>query len=280
VTVRDALQRAGDELARAGCETPHVDAELLLASVLGCTRSALYAEPDRALGSEEEERFRSHVERRARREPAAYILGEWAFRGLVLAVDPRVLVPRPETEVLVERCLGLLESLGAPLVLDVGTGSGAIALAIASEHPGATVVATDISAGALALAAENRARAGLEGRVELVLGHLVAGLRGPFDLVASNPPYVLPEEYESLEPEIRQYEPYEAVVGSGQTGAVARRALEILRPGGALVLESAERRAADVAAELRALGFEEVAVTRDLSARDRVIEARRPVTEP
>ena len=129
---------------------------------------------------------------------------------------------------LVERCLARLESRASPLVLDVGTGSGAIALAIASEHPDARVVATDISADALALAAENRRRTGLEGRVELVLGNLVAGHRGPFDLVATNPPYVLPEEYESLEPEIRLYEPYEAVVGSGQTAAVARRGREVL----------------------------------------------------
>ena len=119
-------------------------------------------------------------------------------------------------------------------------------------------MATDISADALALAAENRARTGLEDRVELVLGHLVAGLRGPFDLVVSNPPYVLPGEFEALEPEIRLYEPREAVVGSGQTGAVARRALEILRPGGWLVLECGDGKAADLEADLRALGYSDV----------------------
>ncbi len=276
MTRREALQRAGDRLREAGCESPHVDAEILVADALGVTRTELFAEPGRELTSDEEERVESYVARRARREPAAYIIGEWGFRGLTLTVDPRVLVPRPETEVLVERCLARLEGRASPLVLDVGTGSGAIALAIASEHPDARVVATDISADALALAAENRRRTGLEGRVELVLGNLVAGHRGPFDLVATNPPYVLPEEYESLEPEIRLYEPYEAVVGSGQTAAVARRGREVLRPDGWLVVETAERRAAEVAAELRALGYKDVAATPDLSLRDRVVEARQP----
>jgi release factor glutamine methyltransferase len=276
VTRRAALQQAGERLREAGCESPHVDAEILVADALGVTRTELFAEPERELTSDEEEQVESYVARRARREPAAYIIGEWGFRGLTLTVDPRVLVPRPETEVLVERCLARLEGRASPLVLDVGTGSGAIALAIASEHPDARVVATDISADALALAAENRRRTGLDGRVELVLGNLVAGHRGPFDLVATNPPYVLPEEYESLEPEIRLYEPYEAVVGSGQTAAVARRGREILRPGGWLVVETAERRAAEVAAELRALGYEDVAATPDLSLRDRVVEARQP----
>ena len=276
MTSREALQAAGKELEAAGCDAPHVDAELLLAHVLGVSRTGLFAEPDRTLTDDEVLRFRSSVERRGRREPTPYILGEWGFRGLTLSVDSRVLVPRPETEVLVERCLVRLDGLDQPLVLDVGTGSGAIALAIAYEHPGASVVATDISADALALAAENRRRTGLEDRVELVLGNLVAGHRGPFDLVASNPPYVLTEEYDGLEPEIRLYEPYEAVVGSGQTGAVARRACEVLRPGGWLVLESSEHRAEDVAAELRALGYEDVTVTRDLTRRERVVEGRRP----
>jgi release factor glutamine methyltransferase len=275
-TVRDALQEAGRELRAAGCDSPHVDAELLLAHALGVSRTALYAEPERELDPEERERLRALVARRARREPAAYILGEWGFRRLTLAVDARVLVPRPETEAVVERALAHVRDLAEPLVLDVGTGSGAIALAIADEHEGARVVATDISADALAVAAENRARAGLEGRVELVLGHLVAGLRGPFDLVVSNPPYVEPGDFDALEPEIRLYEPREAVVGTGQTGNVARRGFEVLRAGGWLVLECSETKGEDVAAELRALGYTDVAVHRDLNDRDRVVEARKP----
>jgi release factor glutamine methyltransferase len=169
-----------------------------------------------------------------------------------------------------------VRDVAAPLVLDVGTGSGAIALAVASEHPGARVVATDISADALAVAAENRSRADLEARVELVLGHLVAGLRGPFDLVVSNPPYVSAEEFEALPPEIRLYEPREAVVGAGQTGNVARRAFDVLRPSGWLVLECGDGQAPDVQAELRALGYEDVTSFEDLAGRERGVEARRP----
>jgi release factor glutamine methyltransferase len=275
VTVREALQAAGTELRAAGCASPHVDAEILLAHAVGVSRTALYAEPERILNDREAASVANLVGRRAAREPLAYVVGEWDFRRLTLAVDSRVLVPRPETEVVVERCLAHLAGVAEPLVLDVGTGSGAIALAIADELPHARVVATDISAEALALANENRVRARLDSRVELVLGHLVAGLRGPFDVVVSNPPYVAPEEFESLEPEIRLYEPYEAVVGTGQTDAIARRAREILRPDGWIVLESYDARAADVAAELRSLGYEDVDVVKDLSDRDRVVEGRR-----
>ena len=276
MTVREALAEAQEELARAGIDTPRVDAELLLAHALGSSRAQLYAEPERALGGEEERRFRGFVLRRARREPAAYILGEWGFRRLTLLVDARVLVPRPETEVVVERCLARLEELPAPFVLDVGTGSGAIALAIAHEHPGASVVATDISAEALAVARENRDRLGLTRRVEFVHGHLDARLPGPFDLVVSNPPYVAPGEYEGLQPEIRLYEPREAVVGVGAHAAIARRSRDLLAPGGRLVLECGDGQAGEVSETLRSLGYEDVLASPDLTGRDRVVEGRRP----
>jgi release factor glutamine methyltransferase len=276
VTVREALAEAHEELSRAGVDTPRVDAELLLAHALGSSRTQLYVEPERVLGGEEERRFRGFVLRRARREPAAYILGEWGFRRLMLLVDARVLVPRPETEVVVERCLARLEELPAPFVLDVGTGSGAIALAIAHEHPGASVVATDISAEALAVARENRDRLGLTRRVELVHGHLDARLPGPFDLVVSNPPYVAPGEYEGLQPEIRLYEPREAVVGVCAHAAIARRSRDLLAPGGRLVLECGDGQAGDVSETLRSLGYEDVLASPDLTGRDRVVEGRWP----
>jgi release factor glutamine methyltransferase len=275
-TVRQALQEGGRTLATAGCESPHVDAELLLAHVLAAPRVELFTDPARSLSADEEKQYGALVRRRAAREPAAYILGEWAFRELSLRVDPRVLIPRPETEIVVERALSHIRTAAAPLVLDVGTGSGAIGLSIASEHPGATVVATDISAEALAVAAENRARLGLEERVELVLGHMVAGMRGPFDLVVSNPPYVTPEEFESLQPEIRLHEPREALVGSGQTGSVARRGYDVLAGGGWLVVECDERTAPDIEADLRAIGYGEVASFPDLTGRPRGVEGRRP----
>ena len=151
--------------------------------------------------------------RRAAREPLAYVLGEWGFRRLTLSVDPRVLIPRPETEVLVERCLELIADLAEPRVLDVGVGSGAIALAIADEHPGARVVATDSSSDALAVAAENAARTGLP--VELVEGELFAGLDGPFDLVVANPPYVAPGDIDALPPEVGDTSREQALIESG-----------------------------------------------------------------
>ena len=194
----------------------------------------------------------------------------------MLAVDARALVPRPETEVLVERCLAHLRGLEAPRVLDVGTGSGAIALAIADEHAAARVVAVDSSEAALALARENLARSGLDARVELRRADLLDGVAGPFDLVVSNPPYVPASEYDTLQPEIRLYEPYEAVVGDRVWERVARQARDVLAAGGHLVLECGDGQAAEVAEGLAALGYEGVLCTPDLAGRDRVVEGRRP----
>ena len=230
VSPLDAVHEVARELDEAGVPSPRVDAELLVADVLGLSRSELYVS-DRALGEEELARLEELVARRREREPLAYVLGEWGFRRLVLAVDARALVPRPETEVVVERCLEHLRGLEAPRVVDVGTGSGAIALALADEHPGASVVAVDSSEDALALARENVERTGLAGRVELRQGDLLAGLEGPFDLVVSNPPYVPPVEFPGLQPEIRLYEPYEAVVGDHVWERVARDAPAVLRAG-------------------------------------------------
>jgi release factor glutamine methyltransferase len=276
VTVAAALDRAADELRRAGVETPRVDAEWLLAHVLGVSRSALAAAGARELSTEEERTFLSSLERRARREPLAYVLGEWGFRRLTLKLDPRALVPRPETETVVERCLALLADFPQPRVLDVGVGSGAIALAIADEHPFAQVVGIDSSEAALALAEENRDRTGVDGRVRLVHGDLLKGLEGRFDLVVSNPPYVGAEEWERLQPEIRLYEPRAALVGAGVGEAIARDAQPLLSSGGWIVLEVGDGQAAGVAATLEDLGYHEVTVTRDLAGRERIAEGRHP----
>jgi release factor glutamine methyltransferase len=174
----------------------------------------------------------------------------------------------------VERALTHIEELEAPRVLDVGTGSGAIALALADEHPGAQVVALDLSPDALSLAAENIERTGLGDRVELREGHLVDGVEGPFDLIVSNPPYVRADELSTLQPEVRDWEPEVALVGEGLTEAIAAAARPLLRPGGGLVLEVAENSAQRVAAELRRLGYGDVGITLDLSGRDRVVEGR------
>ena len=275
MTVRDLLVAATEELERAGVPSPRVDAEWLLAHALGISRTELYVDGDEA-PEERRELFHELVARRAEREPLAYILGEWGFRRLMLRVDPRVLIPRPETEAVVERCLQLLADVATPRVLDIGVGSGAIALAIADEHPGARVVATDNSPGALAVVEENRARAGLALRVELVHGELFAGLEGPFDLVVSNPPYVRPEEVGGLEPEVARFEPREALVAHGVTEAIAEQALARLAPGAPLVLETSDGDARDVAALLTALGYEDVTIGEDLAGRERVVDGHAP----
>ncbi|MFN2467114.1 MAG: peptide chain release factor N(5)-glutamine methyltransferase [Gaiellaceae bacterium] len=275
--VRAALRAARGELERAGVPSPHVDADLLVGHVLGRSRTALYAEPARELSLREEIRLRSLLRRRASREPLAYVLGEWGFRRLTLRIDDRVLVPRPETESVVERCLALLRDLPEPDVLDLGTGSGAIALALADEHPGARVLAVDSEPGALALARENAVAAGLEHRIRLVerdLAEVVPGER--FDLVVSNPPYVAAAELDGLEPEVRDWEPRVALVGAGLHRVAGETAREVLRRGGRIVLEAGDSQAPEVADVLVALGFRGVRISADLGGRDRVVEGTWP----
>ena len=274
MTAKGALAAAAAELTEAGVPSPSVDAEWLLADVLDVTRTELSADGLRELSDADLDAFRTLVERRARREPLAYVLGEWGFRSLTLRVDPRVLIPRPETESLVGRCLELLADLPEPRVLDIGVGSGAIALAIADEHPFARVVATERSVGALEVARENRDRTGLEDRVELVGGGLFAGIEGPFDLVVSNPPYVESAELESLEPEVRLFEPRDALVATDVTERIVEGAPAVLQPGGALVLEVADGDAGRVADLLTTRGYTEVTSSRDLAGRERVVDGQ------
>jgi release factor glutamine methyltransferase len=271
VKVARALAETTERLEAAGCESSRVDAEILVSHVLGMSRSELALEPKRKLSRKETSELEALVARRETREPLAYVLGEWGFRHLTLTVDRGVLVPRPETEVVVERCLRRLDGIGEPRVLDVGTGSGAIALAIADEHPGARVSAIDASPGALEVAGANVLSTGLA--VDLREWDFFAGLpEGPWDLVVSNPPYVLPEELDTLQEEVREWEPRKALVGVGATEAVARGALDVLIAGGALVLEVAEGDARRMASLLDELGYSEVTTTQDLAGRERVVE--------
>ncbi len=266
MTARDALERAARYLGERGIATADVDAEWLLAHVLGASRSQL-ALRDRLL-PEEESRFSALVERRAAHEPLAYVLGEWGFRHLTLRTDRRALVPRPETEIVVERCLALLEGRESPRVLDVGVGSGAIALAIAQEHPGARVTGVDVSPEALALACENAQRTGIA--VDLRSGGFATAAAERWDLVVSNPPYVSPEEFARAEPEVREWEPRGALLGEGLHVELAREARTEW-----LVLEVGDGQAPDVAAALLRLGYADVTITRDLAGRERVVEGRR-----
>ena len=219
------------------------------------------------------------MERRSRREPVAYILGRWGFRGLDLAVDRRVLIPRPETEELVDVCLELLAAVPAPSVLDVGTGSGAIALAIARELPAARVTATDISPGALDLARANGADLGLE--VEWLESDLLAAVAGrQFDLIVSNPPYIPAAELDTLEPEVRLWEPRVATT-PGQGGlelllVLVRSARAALTPGGLLALECGAGQSGAVADALAAEAYTDIGVREDFAGIERFVTGRQP----
>jgi len=258
----EALRLAEERLAEAGIDTPRADAEFLLAHVLGVSRTGVHLQREREVPAG----FAPLLQRRLKREPLAYVLGEWDFRRLTLKTDARALVPRPETEVVVERCLELLRDEQTPRVLDIGTGTGAIALAIADEHPGARVTAVDRSADALALARENAQRLGLT--VELREDGLDAAAAG-WDLVVSNLPYVAPAEWDSLQPEIHDWEPREALVGEGLHEELARRARTHW-----LVLEVGGGQAQSVADALSSLGYTNVTVSPDLAGRARVVEGR------
>lgn len=213
---REALSASVDALRAAGIAEPRLDAELLLAEAECVGRAELVADPEAEIPPAAARRFAEMVRRRLRREPVAYILGHRGFRHLKLAVDPRVLIPRPETELLVELAL----ELRPRRVLDVGTGSGAIALAVAAELPECEVVATDTSAAALEVARANAERLGLA-RVEFVEGTL-PGDAGEFDLVLANLPYVSEREWAGLEPEVTEWEPREALL-AGPDGLEAIR---------------------------------------------------------
>jgi release factor glutamine methyltransferase len=268
LTARAALSGAVRDLGARGIPTPQTDGEWLVAHVLRVTRTGLALALERELTADEARRLDQLVERRGRREPLAYVLGEWGFRRLTLKTDARALVPRPETEVVVERCLSLLRGRDAPRVLDVGTGSGAIALAVADEHPGARVTGVDADPATLALARENAGRLGLE--VELRPGSVEVAAEG-WHLVVSNPPYVGADEVTGLEPEVRDWEPRAALVGTDLYEPLAEAARTDW-----LVLEVAAGRAGEVARVLARLGYADVAITRDLSRVERVVEARRP----
>jgi len=272
-TVGHVLRLSTAHLAARGSETPRLDAELLLARATGLQRIELYMSFDRPLNAAELDVARELVARRARREPLQYVLGAWGFRRLMLTVDRRALIPRPETEILVDRALALVAGSEAPRVLDVGTGTGAIALAIADEHAGALVTGIDSSPDALALADENVTRTGLA--VQLASHDLFDGLpAGPWDLVVSNPPYVDAADLATLQPEVRDWEPHAALSAEGAVEAVARGSVSTLASGGALALEVGEGQAAPTAALLAELGFVDVLVTPDLAGIDRVVEGR------
>lgn len=285
-TIAELLSWTSTKFGEVGIEQPRVDAEHLLAHALGCSRLELFVQHARLLDEAERAGFREFVRRRLAREPVAYIVGERGFHALdlCLAVDPRVLVPRPETEHLVD---WLLESVRPPPappthVLDVGTGSGAIAFAVKRARPDIHVTGVDISADALAVARENATRLGLD--VELRTADLCTGVDTPaggWNAIVANLPYIPSPTLATLQPEVRDYEPTGALDGGLDGLDLVRRLIDQcaqpgrLARGGLVLLEVGVGQASVVATRLRDAGFEDVGVRRDLAGIERVVRARR-----
>jgi release factor glutamine methyltransferase len=285
VTVGDALDGATTAIAAGGSPSARLDAELLLGEVLGVSRARLHSHPEAPVEGASVRAYQSFVRRRSvLREPVAYILGRQGFRRIELTVDPRVLIPRPETELLVEVGLELARGAG---VLDLGTGSGAIALALADERPDLRVSGSDRSAEALAVARSNAARLGLEvawHEADLLDGldgsegpDGIDGLRGPWDAILSNPPYIPTAVLAGLEPEVSRHEPVAALDGGADGLAVIRRLITAVEatPTPVLALEVGAGQADAVRGLLGSAGFDRVDVRRDLAGIERVVVARR-----
>lgn len=279
-TILEVLDWTAGRFEREGVESPRVDAEVLLVHTLKLERIRLYMDFDKPLAVEELATYRALVKRRLTGEPVAYITGQREFWSQTLEVGPAVLVPRPETELLVELALKRCGEERAPVLADVGTGSGAIAVALASELPGATVYALDCSAEALEVARRNAERHGVE--VTLLQGDLLEPLAdaGPLDLVVSNPPYVTTAEMEDLPRHVREFEPRGALHAGADGLDIYRRlvpaALDALAPGGHLLLEIGCTQGEAVSGLLEEAGFQEVAVHQDLAGLDRVVTGRKP----
>lgn len=280
LTVLEIIKRSADFLSGKGVESARLNAELLIGHALGLKRMQLYLQFERPLSEVELEKIRPLVRRRGQREPLQHILGETEFHGLRLKTDRRALIPRPETELLVELIVARLA--GPPRrVLDLGTGSGAIALALAQQYPTAEVVATDASGEALAQARENAAGNGLEGRIRWLESDWFSALTGEvFDVIVSNPPYLSEAEVIAAAPEVRDHEPRAALTPGGDglaaleailTGAGAH-----LTAGGLLALETGIAQHASLLAMAERCGLVEGESRPDLTGRDRFVFARKP----
>jgi release factor glutamine methyltransferase len=275
--IREALRQAATRLENEGVNSPRLDAELLLAHVLDTNRASVLAWPDQQLTPKQLTRYRYLVARRANREPLAYIVGSREFFGLDFRVDASVLIPRPETELLVERALKLAPQWSAPLqVADVGAGSGAIAVTLAVHLPSATVYALDDSATALAVTEENARRHGVTDRVQCLQGDLLAPLTDPVDLITANLPYVTTEEWQNLPPEIHDYEPRQALDGGSDgleaIGRLLATASPYLRAGGAILVEiGASQGAATISLARRNFPEASISLHQDYAGLDRLV---------
>jgi release factor glutamine methyltransferase len=282
-TVKDALEWTCEYLGRKNDEHPRRSAEWLLSSATGLSRVELYAYYDRPLSPEERARYRALVARRAEGMPLQYATGEMPFRHLVVRVEPGVFIPRPETEVLVDVALEHLSALDEPLVVDLCTGSGCVAVSIASEHSGSRVWAVELGEVAFRTSCRNTLHAGVEDRVQVVHGDLFdplpAELLGNVDFIVSNPPYIPSSDLPDLPSEVLGFEPREALDGGPDGLDVFRRIADQagrwLREDGGIAVELDSGRVADAAVLLEDQGYVGVTVRKDLTGRDRIVYARK-----
>jgi len=281
-TIRSLLAWIAQDFGGLGISSPRLDAELLIGAALGLARVKLYLDLDRPLGPDELAKVRALVVRRRKREPVAYIVGEREFYRRSFEVTPAVLIPRPDTETLIERALELLPAGSPARVLDLCTGSGAIAVTLAAERPEVQMTATDLSAAALEVARQNAGRHGVTERCVFLEGDLLAPLTaaGRFQLIVANPPYIPEAEIETLQAEIKQYEPRMALA-SGAEGLshlerLCREAGAFLEPGGAVLFELGQGQSDTVRGWLEAAGFTDVTAHKDLGGIERVVEGHRP----
>ena len=277
------LERATQELANAGVPESRFQAELMLRHAMGCSREALLSHLQEPVPAEAAGHFFHLVEKRRGRVPLQYLVGAQEFWGLEMKVTPAVLIPRPETEGIVEAALAELRDHPSPRIADVGCGSGCIAIALATELPKASFCATDVSAAALAVARENAHRHGVADRIAFLNGDLLAPLGDdyePLDAVVTNPPYVPDKDYEALQPEVRDHEPPEALRGGqGGLGIVARlliQACEALAPGGRLFMEIGMGQESKVRGLVEEAGLEWIRTAPDLQSLPRVVIATKP----
>jgi len=280
MTIRDLIHETTLTLEATGIPSSRLDAEVLLAFCMGCDRLEFIKNPDRPVSHEQLTAFNKIIDRRLRFEPVAYITGRKAFWSFTLEVNPDVLIPRPDTEVIVEEALAVLrtQAFEQPRILDIGTGSGAIALALATEIPGAQITATDISAAALAVAQKNARALRLEKSMTFLQGDLFEAVCGDFDMIISNPPYIAAEEYDALAPGVKDFEPREAL-WAGKSGLefyekLVYQAPNYLREKGWLLLEIGAKQSKSVHAVMSGF-YDCIDVRADYAGLPRVIKGRR-----
>jgi release factor glutamine methyltransferase len=281
-TVQRILQWTTQFLQARGVESARLESELLLAHARGCPRIRLYTDFEAQVTADERSRMREMVQRRSRREPLSYIVGEREFYGRPYTVGPGVLIPRPETEILIDVTLEQLPTDSAALIADVGCGSGCIAATLALQRTACRLVATDVSAQALEFTRVNLTRHDLLSRVQLLQGDLlepIAQVHDSLDGVVSNPPYIRDGDMAALAPEVAEYEPRDALIGGPDGLDVVRRLIEqssgIIRPGGFIVLELDPPQAGEICQLLEANGFGQCRIRQDLNHQDRIVQAIR-----